>query len=55
MKGPEEIYLEYMHWCLHSEIEPPSRQEYEKCLLKIPDNPNNVDAILRNNNRKKDR
>lgn len=54
MKSPEEIYLAYVNWTLKIGVPPLSRPAYEKAIGTIQSTRNNVDAILRNNNQKKD-
>lgn len=55
MKGPDEIYAEYLAWCVANKLPPLNPLQYEKVLRSIPSTPNNTDAILRNNNQRKDK
>lgn len=55
MRSNEEIYADYLRWCMRMDLPILSAAEYERAMGKLPDQTNNVDAILRNNNKKKDK
>ena len=55
MKTPDERYVDYLRWAIKNELPVLDPIQYEKALNTIPSNPNNIDAILRNNHKKKDR
>jgi hypothetical protein len=55
MRSPEEIYWGYVSWCLKIGVPPMSRPAYEKAIASLNPTPNNTDAILRNNNSRKDK
>lgn len=54
-QSPEEIYWGYVSWCLKIGVPPTSRPAYEKAVAAIPSQETNTNAILRNNNAKKDK
>jgi hypothetical protein len=56
MSAADDAYQAYMLRCHGLGIQPMNRGEYEKFICNLPNaGPNNTDAILRNNNVKKDR
>jgi len=56
MRSPDEIYWGYVNWCLKIGIPPLSRSGYELALVKIPaPRENKIDAILRNNEKRRDK
>lgn len=55
MSRLDEAYALYLKWCADNNQPALDPLQYEKVTASLPSTPNNIDAILRNNNRKKDK
>lgn len=55
MKNPDELYADYLAWCAKNNLPCLSSAQYEKLLSQIPNQYPKTDAILRNNNQRKDK
>jgi len=56
MKTPSDAYEAYKVRCHGVGVQPMSRDDYEHFMSMLPaPSENNIDAILRNNHKKKDR